>query len=313
MIKIVYLIVLFAILFTSATYTWFSISRVAKVTDNYVTIHSYTGMEIAWTNTALAQWGQSLDFSDYVKGNVQLKPITYNEQLNKFFAMTYRTDGRRNAADQPLSDELNANKDDTKGHYLHIVFYAKTDTNIIVSLAPAGDLAGSYLVGTPYWNPTALIHENLGNEAEYAARVAFMISKFDEDGKIDSTERIFWEPNSDRHTSPKVGYLETPSIFTNGNLFSSHKTIIQETTSWIEKSPALRDNVAYTFGRFVSDNSLFELAKGQQAKIDIYLWLEGQDVDCNNELLADECNITLRVHFQVKEKIDSGLEEIPQP
>ena len=70
-----------------------------------------------------------------------------------------------------------------------------------------------------------------------------------------------------------------------------------------------RDVVIRELGEFTTDTYLFDLAADEFAQIDIYVWLEGQDVDCTNEI-GKKSQIFVNMQFAAEASGQSGLEEI---
>ena len=62
-------------------------------------------------------------------------------------------------------------------------------------------------------------------------------------------------------------------------------------------------------GEFTQNRTLFALDRGKKVKIDLYVWLEGQDVDCTNRI--EDAMIMANVQFHVEYGGQSGLDIIP--
>ena len=73
--------------------------------------------------------------------------------------------------------------------------------------------------------------------------------------------------------------------------------------------PVQMELVEYKYGEFLDDTTLFTLNGGTTSKIDIYLWLEGQDVDCTN-LIGHEAEIFSSIQFFAVAKPQSGMDTI---
>ena len=99
-------------LLTVASYTWFSLSRTPRVSDMNMYINSQTGMEIS-ADPLAEEWELQLDFRELVDVTTTLRPITWSDKEQQFYAAVYGIDGRLTdfASWQPLTDEKNAHKD----------------------------------------------------------------------------------------------------------------------------------------------------------------------------------------------------------
>ena len=70
-----------------------------------------------------------------------------------------------------------------------------------------------------------------------------------------------------------------------------------------------RTVVMYQLGEFLTDTRLFSLQQNGMVRMDVYLWLEGQDVDCTNVIGS-----AAKVFASIQLKGDAGhggLVEIP--
>ena len=298
-----------------------------------------TGMELAFYPDANdEEWTQFLDFSEVEEEeHAPLQPVTWSDEAQCFYGAQYGLDGRLIGITRQLSDELNANQSDSSGCYIIRTFYARTGENVSVSLAPATigadgtEGSGTYLVGSPEWNEETISHDNAGLGFEYAIRVGLRITHLEDDGISLSDDSVFYiyEPNCDSHVmmaesgaaelivddSESLDYF-TPSIDDPDLPLTDTAYIIKQTTSsWSESDPVERGVVIQELGKFLSEEEegegvwLFDLYGGEMVQIDVYIWLEGQDVDCSN-LIGQSSKLFLNLQFKAEAENASGLEEI---
>lgn len=255
-------------------------------------------------------WSQHLDYSDYFPDNTILRPVTYSCEQDTFYAATFGLDGRISSIADQLSDYTNANRSDAYGYYVKFTFYARTDEDVSVELSRAYENTGTYLIGTPVWNDDEVIHNDGGKGAQSAIRVGFKITKFDENGEqTGDPDFIVYEPNCNNHLDYSSGYYATASIDGTETLVPTNKLIRQTSTAWLEMNPVQKDIVVYNYGNFLDDPHLFDLDKDCTAQIDIYIWLEGQDVDCTNEI-GKEAKIFTSIQFHSETRVNTGMEDI---
>lgn len=301
-------------LLVAATYTWFSLSKTPRVSDMNVHITSPAGLQIALRyDSPEEEWGQAVDFADMVPVGSNLKPCTWSDKDQQLYAVVYGSDGRMTDDWQPLTDERNANREDSEGYYTLGTFYARSDAAVAVSLSEAITLedgtqsVGTYLIGTPVWNEQMILHQNGGSGAEYAMRVGIRVTPVDREGTPsgDSTFYIF-EPNCDGHVEGGAGYMDTPSIDGTESLVPEGRLITQTTSSWTEAYPVQRTVTLREMGDFTSPKELFTLGAGGMARLDLYLWLEGQDVDCTNKI-GDAAQILASIQFAADYSGQSGM------
>jgi hypothetical protein len=179
-----------------------------------------------------------------------------------------------------------------------------------VTLEDGTQSAGTYLIGTPVWNGQTVLHDDGGSGAENAVRIGFRITPVDEKGEATGSSQFYiYEPNCDSHTDTEGGYIETPSIDGTATLVSEDHLITQTSSIWTEASPVQRNVTLRRMGTFTSDTELFTLEAGEMVRIDLYIWLEGQDVDCTNAI-GTEAQILASVQFAADYGSQSGMESI---
>ena len=311
-----FLILVLLVLLTTASYTWFALSQTPRVSDMYMYINAPTGLELAPTADA-EEWVQQLDFRDLTEETAPLRPVTWSEADQRFYAAEYGFDGRRTDDWHELSDANNANRDDAFGYYVKATFYARTGAAMDVSLSPAVEIAegvqgsGTYLVGVPQWDSEEIIHVNGGLGAQNAMRLGFRITPVDNSGLPTggASQFIIYEPNCDGHLYKEFKYVPTESIDGAETLVSEDRLILQSVSSWREADPVQRSVVIHRLGDFMTDPYLFSIQPEEIMMIDLYVWLEGQDIDCTNEIQAAQ--IFASVQFKGETANQGGLVPIP--
>ncbi|MBQ7499297.1 MAG: hypothetical protein IJT91_00210, partial [Clostridia bacterium] len=125
----------------------------------------------------------------------------------------------------------------------------------------------------------------------------------------DTGESIFYiyEPNCDVHLEGDQVYTETPSI--DGTETLSPRLILQTASSWSEADPVERLVTVKELGNFTTGTDLFKLEAGEKVRIELYVWLEGQDIDCTNTI--KEAQIMANIQFHTGYNDQSGLVDIP--
>lgn len=302
-------------LFVTASYTWFSISRTPKVSEMAISVATQFGMELAESLDA-EEWTQHLNLAESIGEVAPLKPVTWVDSAQTFYAAEIGTDGRIIGITRELNDDYNANQNNANGYYLKHTIFARTGTNVAVSLVPATtssdgvDGSGTYVIGTPEWDSTAVIHNNGGNGAEFTLRVGIRITQLDADKNelTDSVQFYIYEPNVDGHIDGSEEPIETKSIDGSDTLVSEEFMIRQTKSTWSEVDPVQHGVVMQELGEFVSETHLFDLKKDTYAKIELYFWMEGQDVDCNY-MIGQDAHLMANLQFYAEALDDSGLEE----
>ena len=291
-----------------------------------VYITSNTGLELASAPDAEV-WSNQLDIysteelKKYANSAERpgLRQATWSDRNQRFYGPLYGYDGRlmdilqRDADNRPiiswyeLEDLIHANSTENSNYYIKATFYARCGQPVEVMLAEPMPLdnqgtqgAGTYVIGKP----------NTGKGPETAVRVGFRMTKVDKHGS-DISERgpmYVYEPNADRHvdgsTDPDLTYSVDTFLFPDAakSLLVDEKRMIRQTFS---KEGEL--------GIFLENPSLFQLNTGEIVKIELYIWLEGQDVDCSNAM-SDGATTTLieaNIQFTGTTASQSGLQSLP--
>ena len=316
LLSLILVIMLFSLL-TVSSYTWFALSQTPRVSDLYMFVNSVTGLELSLDPGAEDEdWVLQLDFRDIVDVTTDLRPVTWSDMDNCFYAATYGYDGRQMDRWEKLTDERNANKDNFEGYYVKATFFARSGQATTISLTPAIEVdeglqgSGTYVIGYPEWDSENIVHNNGGQGAECAVRLGFRITPVDDKGFStgEPTRFIIYEPNSDMHMNGTKGYVPTPSIDLTPNLVPEEYLILQTASTWTEADPVQRNAVIRDLGEFTTETELYTLEAGQILQIDLYIWLEGQDVDCTN--VIEKAQIVANVQFASTTEDQSGLKPI---
>lgn len=235
---------------STATYAWFTMTDSPTVQGLKMTASSSGGLELS---DADETWNNSITVETTSK---ILSPVSTIGNTDKFGSPVYTGNQVNNVNE--ITDET-----ELKGKYVAVYDYkiralgATTESPVKVGLL-GGDGTGS--------NPTGsfIIRENAKSatqQAAYAIRVGF---------KIDGTWAIY-EPNADGTS----GGTKAENGYTAG----SGSTVKQKAGSG--------DFIENTGNGNVS-KEIFKLIDTNEHNIKMYVWLEGTDNQCVNELQTDE-------------------------
>lgn len=307
-----FIVLLCLLLLVSASYAWMTMASVLVVSNLELTVCTQNALQIAPDiEGEPGEWSTILNLTEMSKLFGELKPVTYIASKDAFFAPKYGLDGRIIDVSELLTDENGAlvkqhaaaddEKDDKQKAeaYLYAVdFWLRTqsdDCNVFLSTPierEDGLLGnGTFLVGEPVWNEATSKHSEEGNGTECAVRLALRVFEkgITIDNKTGERENtgekafIIYEPNADGG----AGLKETLSV-SGGKLEGDNKLIQQKKSTWTDKSPALKDELDYTLGEFITeDTSLLHLKANCPRHLILYFWLEGQDADCINANFAN--------------------------
>jgi len=305
-----YMVLILLILTTASTYAWFSLSANPRVSNLSFYVNAVQGMEISVDPDE--GWSQHISSEELFADKYVLRPATYSPEKQSFYGLSYRLDGKIRDEWFPLIEQIHANSKNENNYYCVGTFYARTDTPTKVSLAPAialndnFEVTGTYLMGKPEWNENAIKHDNSGKGAQNAIRVAFKIIRLNSD-LIPTGEEdfIIYEPNADAHNTQESGYIPTPSIDGTSTLVDQNKIITQSASTWRESDPVERNMLLYQMGTFDGDATLFTMKADEVVKIQIIIWLEGQDIDCTN--IISDASVIANIQFNATTEGGGGM------
>lgn len=315
-------------LLTTSSLAWMTMASTLRVSNLSLSVCTQNALMIAPdVDGKPGEWGTILDLTEYSKLFGALKPATFVASEMMFYSPSYGLDGRISEVSKKLIDENGAllpefsaadEKQKEDGRLYVVDFWMKTESNDTwVSLSePVNREAetlgsGTFVVGEPVWGGGS--HTEEGNGTESAVRMALRVKK---NGVIDEVTQqpedtgdelmIIYEPNADGGG----GLQETQSI-KGGKLNGDLKLIQQKKSTWKDKSPALKDEVDYTVGEFMTeDTSLFYLHSNQPRHMYLYFWLEGQDADCTNALFAEGGKLLANLQFHGDPNINGKVHSI---
>ncbi len=310
--------VLILFIFTSVcSYAWFNLTRTPRVSNLSLYVNSVQGMELS-LDPRSEVWTRQISYDELFEENYKLKPATWSEEKQQFFGANYSVDGRLTDTWDPLTDELHSNTLSRDNYYCKGTLYARAGSKVNVSLAEAvvanedaTQGSGTYLIGRPIWNAETLWHDNGGKGAETAIRLGIKITRLDEylEPAEGTSQFYIYEPNGDTHIDESEGYVNTPSIDGTEQLIDDTKLIKQSTSRWGEHAPVQKDLYIHKMGKFTTPTELFTIEADEVVKIEIYVWLEGMDVDCTNAIA--DAQLIGNLQFNAVTGGGSGLVPIP--
>ena len=329
-----YLLIALLSIFTVASYTWFTLSWSPQVNGMNVYITSNTGLELAATPGADV-WSNQLDIystrelKKYANSEERpaLRQATWSDRNECFYGPLYGYDGRllsvlgTNYEEREvvswykLEDLIHANSTSNSSYYIKATFYARCGQPVDVMLAEPMKIndqgiqgSGTYVIADP----------NTGKGPETAIRVGFRMTRVDQNG-TEQSERgpmYVYEPNADRHVDGSTEPIRTYSIDEFLPSHSEEEEDEQQTWLLVDEDRLIlqafsREGEA---GDFLENPPLFTLKSGEIMKIELYIWLEGQDVDCINAMSdgVTTTKIEANIQFTGTTESQSGMTPIPE-
>lgn len=309
------LVFLTSMLLTTTSYAWFTTSRI--VTINMLNLHvsAEGGLEIS---ADAVNWKSILETDDlrnardqYLTSKNQipnwLNPSSTGGTVSNGELYLYQGQGTNDIGDKFILtttralEEEGFGDENTNGFVAFDIFLRTSTPKTLYLTSNAG----------VYYNG----NDNSG--IENAFRIAFLKEgTLPKDASVSSIQRLngadkayIWEPNYDVHTESGVrnafdvyGITTTTS---NGSLLSYDGVISEITTAdnvSLDKANSTnypqffkKVNVDYaTVANFQQNITLFDLEIGV-TKFRIYIWIEGQDVDCENDASIGDVILNLQM------------------
>ena len=237
----------------------------------------------------------------------KLIPVVISRALNDETIPVYGKVENNLNGDYILSSQRNIEKEgfdeNSDGKFISFDLFFKTSENTRLYLTPESVItyAGSYSVGIENAMRVAFVYEGNTFTGNSSANIQSMITNNPNDVYI-------WEPNYNKHTQSAIANAKNTYGITINEDSSfvpydgvkneiSANLNIKASNAKASNYPSLFEkvNIAYyTKTDFTENVEIFSLNKGI-TKIRVYMWIEGQDVDCEND--ASVGNISLNLQF----------------
>ncbi len=310
LLLIVFLMFLTAIALSTTTYAWFSANKMVTIDSFDIKVATVGGIDISADGK---EWGYILSTADLIEVN----STTYSSAVNQFpeyiepvstggninangrlemFYGTASTENEETTLTATQSTEQAGYGIESNGKFIAFDIFLKT--------ASTKELYLSNISGVE-----ALL-ENEDDESvgiENAFRIAFVIEGNVADGTnlntiqslagATSNNLYIWEPNYDTHTSsgadnahatygitvnetnaprlPYDGIIDTIVTGDNVLLSTANKNNFPTKFKTVNISSATRKNESNFTSAFTINEGI--------TKVRMYIWIEGQDVDCEND------------------------------
>lgn len=266
--SIVMMSLLCVLMLSAATYAWFTLSNTAKVANLTMTVGDVTGLQIAPDKNGTAgTYGSVIDMEDILTGEGKLLPATTKDG-KIFYQPTYDDNGDVIATTVEGEElALDSASTDT-GHYIKYTFWLKSlgeaaevklkaGTGVTDGLeSGATSPTGTYVLSTN-------VTDNIPGSA--AVRMSFVL----DDGSV-----AVYEPNNDITNKVDEGTETRAKDNRTSDKTAVGTTISQTKTGVIEQN---------TSGAY---ESVVSLEAGVGKKIILYIWIEGTDNQCSNEIAS---------------------------
>ena len=317
----------------AASYAWVTMSAAPIASDFTIFLVSDNDDALMLAhdeNGVPGEYKLVIDMSEKINVENELVPVSFSALRYGFLIPEYSWDGRIKSSypvsltpENPTDDGSSylfspaADSEELGNYLVKSTFWIRSKTfscTLSLSSLLSGKenqvRNGSYLIGQPTWSDTAGKHVDEGKGAQYAVRIGLFFYGTERDPY--DTKFIIYEPNADGGKAVTVGgEFFTESADNPGkNLAASDsrcKLIQQSTSTWSELDPPLADSVSVTPGVFLSeDRVIMRLEANEERKCTLFVWLEGQDPDCENRIESGKIIANLQFSASNKE-MDSPI------
>lgn len=318
-----------AVVFISSTYAWFTSNKEVSIQTIEVNVRTSAGIQIsadgvnwksALTVADLRQAGSTYSSTliDVIPTNIEPVSTDMTVASNGTLGMFYGEVKANAAGDFALQAAPDSPSEGA--HYIVFDIFLKTNTDLAngkvkidCSSTNAAERSGVTITGA---------ESSLG--IQNASRIAFIKLGNIEDGSsanaiqtlgssnAASSPKLLWEPNADSHTAAAISHAaSTYGISTQDNgttiPYDGVSAQITEANAIVLAETNATDSPDYfaavtpdysTADTANTDLNFFALDAGI-TKIRVYMWIEGQDVDCENN--ASGATVDFNLMFKLVE------------
>lgn len=311
---------LVAILFGSSTFAWFSTNRVVYINSLNVNVRAEGGIEISADGE---NWKTILAIQDLIDAHNALYPTSVNQIpdrlepvstgktidtttgfLNMYHGLVEIDSSGNYVLEATRSIEVDGSGEISDGKFVAFDIFLKTQTPTDLYLTTDS--------GAVYNGDDSVGIEN-------AVRVAFLVQGNASEGtplrtiqglkNANLATTYIWEPNYDTHTEEAVRHASEvygiTTATTSGNLidydgiiaaFDDDRYVTVDKAD-VTNYPDLFKKVDVDFATekgFTSNKQVFSIQDGI-TKVRVYMWIEGQDVDCEDNASIGNFTFTLQL------------------
>ena len=300
------------ILFITTTYAWFSTNRVVSIDTLNVHVQADGGLEVSTDAVNFKQVitvQDIIDAKDNYPSSVNQVPyrmypvstggvIDSNGYLEMFSGEATNTRGTDFILVANKSVETNSFGEESEGKFIVFDLFFRTTNNKELYLSS---------------NSSVTYNGDSSSGIENATRVAFLNEGVSSDnagaaqGLNGASEALIWEPNYDVHTEYGVNNAKDvygiDTTMTGGSLLpydgvistisSNDNVLITDASS--SKYPNFFKRVNVSFNTVASNTSNTKILDLEPSitKVRIYMWIEGQDVDCEDNASYGDISFNL--------------------
>lgn len=305
------LLLLLAVLLISSTYAWFTANETVTVSSIQVNVKASNGLQIS---TDASNWKATITNEDLIT-NITTSYASNTNQVPTELApvstaggvtggnldMYYGTVVEGSSNNFVLVSKKQTDTAGTTGYYIAFDLFLRVETDTPIYITPTSQVKFTDATNVGLQNAAriAFINEGTGLTSDTAETLQALKN---------GTTASIWEPNYDTHTGSAVqnakNNYDITTTTTGGSLLAyngikaeftkdDNVSVQQLTTPSTQYFGAVTPTYS-TVNGFTEKQAFATLSKGI-TKYRIYMWIEGQDVDCENG--ASGSNIQFNLQF----------------
>lgn len=302
---------------TTSTYAWFTANKTVTVGTLTVNVEAQNGIQISADGT---NWKSTVQTDD-LKGvhnttyqtsvnqiPAKMEPVsTIGEVVGGKMKMFYGATPANVSGDYIITATAETDTEGTNGRYIAYDLFFKVTAPTDIYLTPNSGVKTEDVQDKGIKNASRFGFVVLGNIADGS-------SITDIQGLNSGTQSYIWEPNYDVHsaaavshardnygvTTTETGAARVPYAGIKATIAEGANVIMRQThpvTGYTNNYSDYFQEVtpAYTTKKTFTDNvQIFSLQAGI-TKVRIYMWVEGQDVDCENNASGGTISYDLQI------------------
>lgn len=310
-------LLLIAILLIASTYAWFTANRTVTISSLEVNVQAQNGLQIS---TDAENWKAIITSEDILTGAydgntnripVSMEPVStdgtvVSGNMNMFYGVM--------EPDEDGTYALTATQetDATTEKYIVFDIFLKADEAMDLTLTAESAVTtkeGSEDKGLQNASRVAFVNE--GTVATTAGSAAATVLANGTSFSVGDRKTIIWEPNAGSHTAEAIANNPYGGVITDGTQVTYYgvKTAITDPIDRATINDGTDDkHFAEMAGAGLtktntgaSETANFIHLDEGITKIRVYMWVEGQDVDCDNS--ASGTDIVFNVQFDAPKTV----------
>lgn len=316
---LIFLLMMTGLLLSTSTYAWFTANQTVTVGTINVNVEAQNGIQLSADGTNWKSIVQTTDLkgvhsTTYTSSVNQipdtLEPVSTagNIDASGMMEMFYGVVGSNSDGEYILTATKDTEVEGTTGKFIAFDLFFRVDAATDIFLTTNSGVTTQDATDTGIKNASRIAFVVLGNTAAGSS-----ISDIQGLNAGTSAQKYIWEPNYDVHTAAAVAHAfdtyghtttETggalvPYSGVKAEIVSDNDVVVQQATP-TAYSTLYADYFANvtpdytTIAGFSTNQQIFSLQAGI-TKVRIYMWIEGQDVDCENNASGGTIDYNLQI------------------